>query len=66
MDHIGLDLEIDGDEVCGVRVVGVDPADFGGGEDDVDWLLLCEEGFDVGLAGEIELGVCSEEEVCVT
>ena len=63
VDHVGLDLEIDGDEVGWVGVVGVDPTDFGGGEDDVSRLLCGEEGFDVGLVSEVEVGMCSEDEI---
>lgn len=63
-DDVGLDLEVDGDEVGWVGVVGVDAADFGGGEDDVVWGVGGEEGIDGGLGSEVEFGVGEEEEVC--
>lgn len=63
-DDVGLDLEVDGDEIGWVGVVGVDAADFRGGEDDVVGLLGGEEGVNGGLGGEVELGMGPEEEVC--
>lgn len=64
-DDVGLDLEVDGDEIGGVGLVGVDAADLCGGEDDVLGLLRGEEGVDGGLGGEVELGVTAEEEIGV-
>lgn len=63
-DDVGLDLEVDGQEIGGVGFVGVDAADFGGGEDDVVGLVIGEEGVDGGLDGQVELRVGAEEEVC--
>jgi hypothetical protein len=63
VDDVGLDLEVGGDEVAGVGGVGVDAADLGGGEDHVAGLLGGEEGLDVGLAGEVELGVGADDDV---
>lgn len=63
VDDVGLDLEVDGDEVGGVGVVGVDSADFCGGEEHELWLLGGEEQFDVVLAGEVELSVGAEDKV---
>ncbi|CAL5049018.1 unnamed protein product [Urochloa decumbens] len=57
VDDVGLDLEVGGDEVGGEGGVGVDAADLGGRQDNVAGLLRGEEGLDVGLAGEVELGV---------
>lgn len=57
VDDVGLDLEVDGDEVGGEGRVGVDPADLGGGEEDVAGAVEEEEGLDGGLAGEVELRV---------
>lgn len=62
VDDVGLDLEIDGDEIRRVGVVGVNAADFSGGEDHESGFLGGEEGLDVGLAGEVELGVGAEDE----
>lgn len=62
VDDVGLDLEVGGDEVGGEGGVGVDAADLGGGEDDVARVLGGEEGLDVGLAGEVELGVGAEDD----
>lgn len=58
-DYVGLDLEVDGDEVGGVSAVGVDSADFSGGEDDVLGLVGGEKLVDGGLRCEVELGVGS-------
>lgn len=63
VDDIGLDLEVDGDEIRGKVGVGVDAADLGGGEEDVAGAVEEEEGLDVGLAGEVELRVGGDEEV---
>lgn len=49
IDDVGLDLEIDGDEIGGVSVVGVDAADFCGCKDDIIRLLRGEESVDIGL-----------------
>ena len=62
VDDVGLDLEVGGDEVGGEGGVGVDAADLGGGEDDVARALGGEEGLDVGLAGEVELGVGPDDD----
>ncbi|EAZ15576.1 hypothetical protein OsJ_30987 [Oryza sativa Japonica Group] len=51
------------DEVDREGGVGVDAADLGGGEDDVAWELYGEEGLDVGLLGEVELGVSEDDHV---
>lgn len=59
-----MDLEVDGDEVGWVGIVGVDAAYFGGGEDDDVGFVGGEEILDVGLVGEVEVGVGFEEEVC--
>lgn len=64
-DDVGLDLEVDGDEIGGVGVVGVDSADFSGGEDHVLGFVLGEEGVDGRLRCEVEFGVGAEEEVGV-
>lgn len=64
-DDVGLDLEVDGDEIGRVGLVRVDAADLRGGEDDEPGLVRGEEGVDGGLGGEIELGVGAEEEVGV-
>lgn len=63
VNDVGLDLEIDGDEIGRVSVVSVDSANFCGGEDHELRLLGGEEGVDGGLDCEIELGVGSEDEV---
>lgn len=41
----------------------MDAADLGGGENNVAGLVGCEEGFDGGLVGEVEVGFGGEEEV---
>lgn len=64
-DDVGLDLEVDGDEIGGVGVVGMDSAHFSGGEDHVLGFVLGEEGVDSGLRCEVEFGVGAEEEVGV-
>ena len=56
-------MEVDGDEICGVGFVGVDATDLGSGEDHELGLFSSKEGIDISLAGEIELGVGSEEEI---
>lgn len=62
-DDVGLDLEIDSDEISRVGVVGVDAANFCRGEDDIVGFLGGEEGVDGGLDGEIEVGMGAEEEI---
>ncbi|PON70391.1 hypothetical protein PanWU01x14_080600 [Parasponia andersonii] len=63
VDDVGLDLEVHGDEVGRVGVVGVDPAYLGGREDHESGPFGGEEGVNFALAGEIELGVGSEDQV---
>ena len=63
MDDVGLDLEVNCDEVGGVGVVGVDSAEFCGSEDDLARLHGSEEGVDGGLDGKVEFRVGSEDEV---
>lgn len=63
VNDVGLDLEVDTDELGWIGLVGVDAADLGRGEDDEPGLLGSEEGLDIVLAGEVELGVSAEEEV---
>lgn len=55
LDDVASDLEIDGDEISWVFVFGMNPTDFGCGEDDVERFLCGEEGFNVGLVSEIKL-----------
>lgn len=64
-DDIGLDLEVDRDEIGGISVVGVDPANFGGGEDDIFRLVVREEGVNGGLGCQVKLGVGAKEEIGV-
>ncbi|WOL07531.1 hypothetical protein Cni_G16275 [Canna indica] len=54
VDDVGLDLEVDSDEIDQVGGVGMDSTDLGGGDDDVAGALSGEEGLDVGLASEVE------------
>ena len=63
VDDVGLDLEVDGDEIRRIRVVGVDSADLRGGEDHESRPLGGEERFDVALARQVEIGVGAEDEV---
>uniref|UniRef100_A0A7C8YQX8 Uncharacterized protein n=1 Tax=Opuntia streptacantha TaxID=393608 RepID=A0A7C8YQX8_OPUST len=63
VNDVGLDLEIDSDEIGRVSVVSVNSADFCGGKGDELRLLGGEEGVDGGLDCEIELSVGSEDEV---
>lgn len=42
----------------------MDASDFGGGDDGELRLLKGEEGFNVGLASEIELAMGAKDEVC--
>lgn len=65
-DDVGLDLEVDCDEVGRVSVVGVDAANLSRGKDDVLWFVGGEKGIDGGLRCEVKLGVGAEEEVGVT
>lgn len=62
-DDIGLDEKINSDEIGGVGGVGENAADLGGSEEDEMGAVDGEEGLDIGLAGEIEGGVGSEEKV---
>lgn len=63
VDDVGLDLEVEGDEVGRISVVGVNATDFCGGEDYELGGFGGKEGLDVGLAGEIKFGMGAEEEV---
>lgn len=63
VDDVGLNLEVDGDEISRICIVGVDTAHFGSGKDDELGLLGGEEGLDVVLAGQIELGVGTKDQV---
>lgn len=63
VDHIGLDLEIDTNEISWVCVVGMNPTDFSRSEDDINWFLCSKEGFNIGLASEIKLGMGSKDEI---
>lgn len=65
VNHVGLNLEIHGNEISWVCVIGVDSTDFGRGEDHESRLLGGEEELDVVLASEIELGVGSEDQIGV-
>lgn len=47
IDDVGLDLEVDGDEIGRISIVGVDAANFGSSKDDVIRLLGGEEGVDI-------------------
>lgn len=62
VDYVGLDLEVGGDEVGGEGGVGVDSADLGGGEDHVARAFGGEEGLDVRLASQVELGVGADDD----
>lgn len=64
VDDVGLDLEVDSDEIRRIRVVGVDSADLRGCEDHESRPLGGEERFDVALARQVEIGVGAEDEVC--
>jgi len=59
-----MGLEIYSDEISWVSIVCVYAADLRGGEDDVLRFLVGEEGFDGGLVSEIEIGMCTEDEIC--
>jgi hypothetical protein len=65
MNDVGLDGEFVADEFGGVGVIGMDATDFGRGEEDVAGFFGGEEGFDSGLAGEVEFGVGAGEDVGV-
>jgi hypothetical protein len=66
LDEVVLDREVDGDEVSRIGVVGEDAADFGGSKEHVVGFFCGEEGFDRGLAGEVELSMGAGEDVCVS
>lgn len=63
IDDVGLDLEVDGDEIGRISIVGVDAANFGSSKDDIIRLLGGEEGVDIGLTSEIELGVRAKQKI---
>jgi len=54
-DDVGRHEEVVGEEFGWVGVVGVDAADFGGGENDDFGAVGLEEGEDGGLVFEVEL-----------
>ena len=58
-----MNLQIFIDELGAAGVVGVDPADTGGGEVDEAGAFGFEEGADGGLVEEVELGARAEDQV---
>lgn len=63
--HVGLDLEVGDDEVGWEGGDGVDATDLGGNEDDIARELGGEEGLDVELLVEAELGAGADDHVGV-
>ena len=62
-DDVLLDLEVLVDEVPAVGVVGEDPPDVGGGEDDDLGLLCVEElAYSHGIQ-QVQLGMCAPDEL---
>jgi len=65
VDKVGLNHQVVVEEFGPVGVVGVDAADFGGGEEDVVGLLLGEEVVDGGLVAQVEFAAGTEQQVGV-
>lgn len=66
VDDVGLNLKVNGDEICGESGVSVDAADLGGAEDNVARALSSKEGLDFRLTGKIKLRTRADDEVCET
>nr|AFK33991.1 unknown [Lotus japonicus] len=61
INDIGLDLEVDGNEISRVCVVSMDAANFGSSYNDKLRLRSCKEGFNISLASQIKLRMRSQD-----
>ncbi len=63
VNHVGLHHQVLVDELGRVGVVGVDAADFGGGQVHLGGLFLCKEGLHGGLVGQVQLRMGAGDKV---
>ena len=63
VDDIGLDHQIDVDELGRIGVVGMDAADLGGGQDHMVDFLMAEKIPHRRLTGEIEFGMAAGDDL---
>jgi hypothetical protein len=63
VNDVGLDHQVLVDELGRVAVVGVNAADFGGGQVNLVGAFLGKEGIDGRLIGEVEFGVAAGEDL---